>query len=490
MFFPVLSCLYKTLPPVLPPGSFFLYLVSKPEAMPNIKFSVNINKTNKTTGLAPIRATISFQGKNHRKNIELVKPAFWNKLKQRVKPNREGTPDNRHKTINKLLDDYQAKTNAFFNDCALQNVQLTEKIIVDFLDGKEFSKSKPHDFNTIFLEFLTTTKVTKAPRTYTNHVTVFNYLTQYQEYKNTRLTLNDIDLSFFDGLQDYSFNIRKTQTNYFAKITAVLKTFLNWSAEREYYTGTKHLKFKAPEKNIDTIALTIEEFQQLYSFNYENPRHERVRDVFCFGCLTGLRFSDLKELRRENIKNGYIEMVIQKTKNPAKIPLLTWAQSIIDKYSLEATLLPVISPQKYNVYLKECCELAGIDQPTQKTTYIGNKAIKTTKPKYKLISAHASRKTFVTLFYSLGMDVKMIKAITGHTQDRTFDKYLKIEDEKKKTEINKAWRKVPSPKENMDDDISDEDLVSLIKESRKSGKGNINKIMDFLRSQEDPEPEK
>ena len=80
----------------------------------------------------------------------------------------------------------------------------------------------------------------------------------------------------------------------------------------------------------------------------------------------------------------------------------------------------------------------------------------------------------------------MIKAITGHTQDRTFDKYLKIEDEKKKTEINKAWRKVPSPKENMDDDISDEDLVSLIKESRKSGKGNINKIMDFLRSQEDP----
>ena len=59
-------------------------------------------------------------------------------------------------------------------------------------------------------------------------------------------------------------------------------------------------------------------------------------------------------------------MVIQKTKNPAKIPLLTWAQSIIDKYSLEATLLPVISPQKYNVYLKECCELAGIDQPTQK----------------------------------------------------------------------------------------------------------------------------
>ena len=84
----------------------------------------------------------------------------------------------------------------------------------------------------------------------------------------------------------------------------------------------------------------------------------------------------------------------------------------------------------------------------------------------------------------------MIKAITGHTQDRTFDKYLKIEDEKKKTEIKKAWSKVPIPKENTDDDISDEDLVAMIKESRKSGKGNINKIMDFLRSQEETEPEK
>ncbi len=452
--------------------------------MPNIKFSVNTNKTNKVTGLAPIRATITFQGNNHRKNIEKVKPSFWNKKKQRVTPNRDGTPDNRHRIINKLLDDYQAKTNAFFNDCALQNVQLTEKIIVDFLDGKEFSKSKIHDFNTIFLEFLKSTKVTKAPRTYTNHVTVYNYLTQYQEYKNTRLTLNDIDLSFFDGLQDYSYNVRKTQTNYFAKITAVLKTFLNWSAEREYYTGTKHLKFKAPEKNIDTIAMTIEEFQKLYSFSFENPKHERVRDVFCFGCLTGLRFSDLKELKRENIKNGYIEKVIKKTKDPAKIPLLPGAESIIDKYDQEQTLLPVISSQKFNVYLKECCELAGIDQPTQKTDNFGNKAIQTTIPKHKLISAHVSRKTFVTLFYSLGMDVKMIKAITGHTQDRSFDKYLKIEDEKKKTEINKAWDKVQGPGD------PSEELINQVKEALKSGKGDKQKLIDYLNSMEEQEPEK
>lgn len=63
-------------------------------------------------------------------------------------------------------------------------------------------------------------------------------------------------------------------------------------------------------------------------------------------------------------------------------------------------------------------------------------------PKYKLITAHTARKTFVTLSFYLGMDVKTIKSITGHKQDKTFDKYLKIADEMKKTKMNEAWGKI------------------------------------------------
>jgi len=77
------------------------------------------------------------------------------------------------------------------------------------------------------------------------------------------------------------------------------------------------------------------------------------------------------------------------------------------------------------------------------TNFIGTTSQEVTKPKYKLITAHTSRKTFITLSFFLGMDVKVIKSITGHTQDKTFDKYLKIADEMKETEINKAWGKLP-----------------------------------------------
>jgi len=409
--------------------------------MPNIKYYIDKNKTDKL-GFVPIKSNIAIDGKNHWKTLEKVKPRYWNALKQRVKPNRETEPDNRHEKINSLLDQYQAKANEFFNYCRLNNLPLTEKLIVEFLAGKEFRKATNHDFNTAFKEFLEVTKTSKANATYKNRYTVFEFFKKFQEYTKIHLTLHDIDSAFFDGLTDYAYNVRKTRTNYFAKITAVLKSFLNWAAERDYYTGIKHRKFQAPEKNIDVVFLTIEEFQNLSSFTFENPKLDRVRDVYCFGCLTGLRFSDLMQLRRDHLKNGYIEKIIQKVKEPAKIPILPQAQKIIDKYPHPVNVLPRISNQKFNDYIKDCCELAGINQMTTITNFIGTNIVETIKPKYELITAHTARKTFITLSFFLGMEVKIIKSITGHTQDKTFDKYLKIADEMKTDVMNKAWGKL------------------------------------------------
>ena len=75
---------------------------------------------------------------------------------------------------------------------------------------------------------------------------------------------------------------------------------------------------------------------------------------------------------------------------------------------------------------------------------MGSTAEEVTKPKYELITAHTARKTFITLSFFFGMDVKIIKSITGHTQDKTFDKYLNIADGMKKSELEKAWGKLSS----------------------------------------------
>lgn len=410
--------------------------------MPTIKFYIDKNKADKL-GFVPIKANINVNDRNHWKTIEKVKPRYWNKRRQRVSPNRESEPDNRHGVINTLLDDYQAKANNFFNKANFDNMPITEKIVVDFLNGRDFIKNEIHDFNTVFQEFLHVTKTSKSIATLKNRTTVFKFLCDFQIHIKVRLTLEELDMVFFDNLTDYAFNVRMVRDNYFAKIVAVLKTFLNWAAERDYYSGSKHKKFKAPEKEIEVVFLTVEEFQRLYFFSFNNPKLGRVRDVYCFGCLTGLRFSDLMQLRREHIINGYIEKMIQKVKRPAKIPILPQAQEIIDKYGHPVNVLPRISNQKFNDYIKECCKLAGIEQPIRVVHFTGNKTREFTKPKYELITAHTARKTFITLSFYLGMEVKTIKSITGHTRDQSFDRYLKIADEMKKSELERAWGKLP-----------------------------------------------
>lgn len=424
--------------------------------MPNIKYYVDKKKTNKL-GFAAIKANIAIDGKNHWKTFEKVKPRYWNSLKQRVKPPRETEPDNRYEEINTVLNDYQAKANSFFDYCIVNSIPITEKLVVDFLAGKEFRKTSNHNFNTAFSEFLEVTKASKSLATHKNRNTVYEFLKKFQETTKVQLTLQDIDAAFFESLTDYAFNNRKTRTNYFAKITAVLKTFLNWAAERDYYTGTKHKKFHAPEKNIDIVFLTVEEFEKLYFYTFEDPKDDRIRDIFCFGCLTALRFSDLMQLKQDHLKNGYIEKIIQKVKEPVKIPILPQAQKIIDKYNHPTNVLPRISNQKFNKNIKKCCEKAGIDQKTVVTSFIGNTILEEVKPKWKLITAHAARKTFITLSFYLGMDVKTIKSITGHTQDKTFDKYLNIADSMKKNQIEKAWGKIglkkPVPKKKRTEKI-------------------------------------
>lgn len=410
--------------------------------MPSLKFYIDKSKKDKL-GFVVIKANIAINGKNHWKTFEKVKPRYWNPRKQRVTPNREGEPENRHAAINSVLNDHETKSREFFDYCLLNDLPLTEKRVADYFAGKEFRKKINYNFNKAFKEFLDVTKTTKSHATWKNRTTVSQFLTKFQKHTKEQLSLHDIDSDFFDRLTDYAFNVCKTRTNYFAKIVAVLKTFLNWAAERDYYTGTKHRKFRAPEKNIDVVFLTLEEFQKLSSATFEDPKLDRVRDIYCFGCLTGLRFSDLMQLRREHLKNGYIEKIIQKLKEPARIPILPQAQKIIDKYKHPVNVLPRISNQKFNDYIKDCCDLAKINEPTVVTNFIGTTSEEVTKPKHELITAHTSRKTFITLSFYLGMDVKVIKSITGHTQDKTFDKYLKIADEMKETEINKAWGKLP-----------------------------------------------
>ena len=106
--------------------------------------------------------------------------------------------------------------------------------------------------------------------------------------------------------------------------------------------------------------------------------------------------------------------------------------------------MPIISQQKFNKYIKECCEEAEINTPITITRYIGQKRIDKTVPKYDLITRHTARKTFVTNSLVLGMKEMVVRNITVHKKEESFRRYVKIAEDLKRLEMENTWDKINS----------------------------------------------
>ena len=107
-----------------------------------------------------------------------------------------------------------------------------------------------------------------------------------------------------------------------AKQLSTVKTYLNYARKAGHAITEKHKDFKIKRESLEVIALTNEEFETLYNFDFSNnKRLAQMRDVFCFACVTGLRYSDLNLFRREHIKKDEIRLAVKKTKDLLTIPL-------------------------------------------------------------------------------------------------------------------------------------------------------------------------
>ena len=111
----------------------------------------------------------------------------------------------------------------------------------------------------------------------------------------------------------------------------------------------------------------------------------------------------------------------------------------LKKYKEEKHPLPRLSNQKLNLYIKEVCELAKIDEITTIVHYSGNNKIETTEPKYNLVTTHSARRTFITQSLLRGMKAEIVMSISGHKNYKTFQRYIDITRKDKETELKKAW---------------------------------------------------
>ncbi|KUY31432.1 phage integrase SAM-like domain-containing protein [Elizabethkingia ursingii] len=374
-----------------------------------ITFELRKEKINQN-GLIPIQLVIRYEGKRMRKNTGLsTLMHHWDGY--RVKPNLKKEKENNYQLINQDLQELEEKVSKLFLYLKANDIFFSTERFNELFEEKEDLSKDSFDFFKCFDEYITKGKQTKASNTIKGQITIKNYLEFFCEEREISLSFDKIDGDFFELLRDYSYEIKKVKQNYFAKVIKVLKSFLNWATEKGYNTNREFEKFKATEHDIDIVYLTFNELITLYEKEYDSDKLSHVRDFYCMGCFTGLRFSDLSKLHLANISEDHIILSIQKTKTQNHaIKLNKYAKAILEKY--KGTIyepLPVISAQKFNEYIKECCELAEITQPFTIHWFVGNKKNTLTQPKCKFITSHTARKTFITNSLLLGMEPKAIK---------------------------------------------------------------------------------
>jgi len=219
---------------------------------------------------------------------------------------------------------------------------------------------------------------------------------------------------------------------------------LIWARVKKYITEKKHKKFHVRSTNITHLSLTFEELKNLYYFQFDHPKLDQVRDQFCFGCLTGFRTGDIMILQRSHIKGRFIEFTLQKTTVKVTVPIVDAAQRIIDKCADPVMLFKKISYSGFLDYLGKCCDLAGINDITEKVSTLANGLpVREQKEKYKLITGHTSRKTFVKLSRALNVDEDIVKFITGHKgsqEDKIFSKYNDVSANLALKQMDDAWK--------------------------------------------------
>ncbi|WP_163267921.1 site-specific integrase [Dysgonomonas sp. 216] len=279
-----------------------------------------------------------------------------------------------------------------------------------------------------------------------NHLEGFDKKVTFKSLNESRL------IDYIDYLRDTK-NLRNSTIG---KQLAFLKWFLRWSLNKGYNNNNAFLTFKPSFKTVPkkVIFLTWKELMQLQDYKIPETKKylERVRDVFLFSCFTSLRYSDVYNLKWSNIKEGYVEITTIKTIDSLQIDLNDYSSAILNKYKgyhfENNKVLPVITNQKMNDYLKELGELAEINESITEVYFKGNERIEKTSPKYSLLSTHAGRRTFICISLALGIPAQTVMKWTGHSDYKSMKPYIDISDEAKR-EAMKAWNKKDDDEEKL-----------------------------------------
>ncbi|WP_090706659.1 site-specific integrase [Daejeonella rubra] len=390
-------------------------------------------------GLSLILLTYQGSGNKFRYAAKAkVNPAQWIERRQRVKVKSEMDD-----LVNNHLDSLASIISEAERESLLINHHIDFNYVKERFEekirGKKVIKAKRviKALREDFQNFLLEVKATKTMWTWKHYGTCFNHLIKFEKEKNYKLTYESLNLNFYHAFVGYLSNDNKLLNNTVGCMIKSLKVFLNWATDRELNTILIFKKFKAFKEESEAVSLSEEELLRIFNSKKLTPSFMNVRDLFCFACFTGLRFSDIHSFKETSIKENYIEVKTEKTRQFIRIPLSNYAKDILLRNG--GKLPKPISNQKMNNFLKEIAEICELNEIIRLTKYRGVEKVETIEPKYKLITTHTARRTFVTLSLEKGMRAETVMSITGHKDYHSFKKYIKLTDKVKLVEMNTIW---------------------------------------------------
>ena len=247
------------------------------------------------------------------------------------------------------------------------------------------------------------------------------------KYKITDIDVREINPAFISDYEFFLRTVRNCANNSAVKYIKNFQKIINICLDNEWITKNPFANYKSKVVAPDIRCLTEDELSTVKTKIFRTERLSQVRDIFIFCCYTGLAYSDVKKLALENIildqnKEKWIKVKRTKTKVEARIPVLPAANEIIDKYSRcpkclnEEKVLPVLSNQKMNEYLKEIATLCGLDLD---------------------ITFHTARHTFATtVTLNNGVPLETVSKMLGHSSIQMTQHYAKLQDHKIGDDMN------------------------------------------------------
>jgi site-specific recombinase XerD len=357
---------------------------------------------------------------------ELCTKRYCEQSKWNVKAGRAEGKTELSKSLNSYLEVLQQKIYEIRKYLLENDKPVTAENIKTILQGGQLHEHKYmlmeifHTHNNQMAELV---GKEYAPGTLERYQTSFRHTESFLQWK---YKVSDIDITKldFEFISEYEFwlkSTRKCDHNSTIKYLSNFRKIVNRCLRNGWLRKDPFLGFKMTKREVERTALTDAELKTMLNHRFLAERLNIVKDIFLFSCYTGLAYADVKKLKNTEVVLGidgekWLVSKRQKTDIAARIPLLPTAVKIMDNYAkhpqcmLSNRVLPVLSNQKMNAYLKEIADVCGID---------------------KNLTYHIARHTFATtITLSNGVPIETVSKMLGHRNLKTTQHYAKILDRK------------------------------------------------------------